>query len=91
MATPVNFKGTNVRMNPPDGAENIQPVMAFRNEQCCITCWELTPGEIDEVNRHGRVWLSVHFGGGMPPVFVGGEDAVREISADYGGTFPRQA
>ena len=91
MAQPVDFTGTNVIMKAPRGSEEIvQDVRAFRNEQCCITCWNLTADEIEEVNRTGRIFLSVHYGGGMPPVFVGGEDSVREISADYGGTFPKQ-
>lgn len=90
MAQPVDFIGTNVVMKAPAGAENVSDVRAFRNEQCCITCWHFTEDELEEIARTGRAFLSVHFGGGMPPVFVGGENAVREISADYGGTFPKQ-
>ena len=90
MATPINFNGTNVRMNPPPGSENIEPVMAFRNEQHCVTCWQLTPPEIAEVVETGCIFLTIQFGGGMPPAYVGGEDSTREITADYGGTFPRQ-
>jgi hypothetical protein len=91
VAHPVDFIGTNVIMKAPRGQEEtVRDVSAFRNEQCCITCWQLTEDELAEVNRTGRIFLSVHYGGGMPPVFIGGEDAVREISADYGGTFPKQ-
>lgn len=90
MAHPVDFIGTNVVMKAPAGAENVNDARAFRNDHCCVTCWQLTPSEIVEVVETGRVYLSIHFGGTMPPAFVGGEDAVREITADYGGTFPKQ-
>ncbi len=35
------------------------------------SCWKMTPEELDEVNRTGRVWLTV-FGAGMPPVILSG-------------------
>lgn len=78
MAQPVDFIGTNIIMKAPQGREEtVNDVRAFTNEQCCVTCWQLTPDELAEVYRTGKVFLSVHYGGGMPPVFVGGEDAVR--------------
>lgn len=91
MAQPVDFIGTNTIMKAPTGREEtVNDVRAFTNEQYCVTCWHLTDEEVAEVNRTGRIFLSVHYGGGMPPVFVGGEDAVREMTVDYDGTFPKQ-
>lgn len=91
LAQPVDFIGTNTIMKAPKGREEtVNDVRAFRNEQCCVTCWQLTEAERAEINQTGRIYLSVLFGGGMPPVFVGGEDAVREHTVDYGGTFPKQ-
>lgn len=49
MGQPVDFTGTNVIMKAPHGAENVDDVRAFRNEQ-----------------------------------------AMRAMTIDYGGTFPRQ-
>lgn len=90
MARATDFRGTNVRMNPPAGRDDVEPVMAFRNTGCCVTCWQLDAAALAEVARTGRVYLSVFMGGGMPPVFLGSEDEVRDLVADYGGTFPKQ-
>lgn len=87
---PVDFKGTNVVMKAPQGAENVNDVPAFRNRQCCVTAWKFTAEEIDEINRTGTLFLSVFMGGGMPPVFLGCESEVRALAADYGETFPKQ-
>lgn len=90
MAAPVDFTGTNTRMLPPKGREDVVEVKAFRNRACCVTCWQLSDDERAEVSRTGLVYLSVFMGGGMPPVFVGSEADVRAITADFGGTFPPQ-
>jgi hypothetical protein len=84
MGTSVKFDGTNVVMKAPEGAENVVDVHAFTNNVCCVTCWELTPDEIEEIVKTKRCYVSVFFGGGMPPIFVGDEAAVRDIVADYG-------
>lgn len=86
----VKFKGTNVTMKAPKGAENIQDVEAFQNEQVCVTAWVFTTGEIDEINRTGKIYLSVFMRGNMPPVFMGAETETRAIVADYGNVFPKQ-
>lgn len=91
MAQPVDFIGTNIIMKAPAGSEEtVSDVRAFTNGQCCVTCWHLTEEEKSEVSRTGLVYLSVHYGGGMPPVYVGDENAVRAMTVDYGGTFPKQ-
>ena len=36
-----------------------------------VSCWKLTPDELEEVNRTGRVWLYV-VGRTMPPVMMAG-------------------
>lgn len=90
MAQGVDFKGTNIVMRAPEGREDVADIRAFKNDQCCVTCWELDLIERAEVARTGRVFLSVFMSGGMPPVFVGGAEEVRGITVDYGGTFPTQ-
>ena len=37
------------------------------NYPVVISCWKLTKEELEEINKTGRVWLTV-FGRGMPPV-----------------------
>ncbi len=36
-----------------------------------ISCWKMTPDELAEVNRTGRIWLMV-VGHTMPPVMLSG-------------------
>jgi hypothetical protein len=86
----IDFEGTNVIMRAPAGRDDVQDVHAFRNRACCVTCWKLDPDAIAEVARTGRVYLSVFMKGGMPPVFVGSESETRQLTADFGGTFPKQ-
>jgi hypothetical protein len=85
MSTPVEFKGQNVVLQPPRGSENVGPLPIFRNGTCCVSCWQLTPEELAEINANGgRVFLSVFFGNTQPPVYVGSETTTREAIADYG-------
>jgi hypothetical protein len=91
MAYPVDFTGINVVMKAPKGAEDVLDVGAFRNEQCCVTCWKLTEEELAEVAKSGLVYLTVLFGGGMPPVFLGSGTEVSALVARYGETFPVEA
>jgi hypothetical protein len=89
MATPVDFKGTNIAMLAPDGREDIADVKAFTNGRCFVTKWKLTADELAEISRTGCVFVSL-FGNGMQPLFVGGAEEVRGVIVDYGPTFPSQ-
>lgn len=92
LADAIDFAGTNIVMRAPPGREEtVNDVRAFRNAMCCVTCWQLSDAELAEIARTRRVYLSVFMGGGRPPVYAGGEDEVRAITVDYGGTFPKQA
>lgn len=44
-----------------------------------ISCWQLSPEELEEVNRTGVVWLHV-MGFSMPPVSVEGLSSFTEES-----------
>ena len=89
MGAPTHFEGANVLMKAPQGAENVQDMFVFRNVHACVSCWELSPDEIAEINRTGRVYLSVLMGGVQPPVFLGSEDTVRSVVIDFGPIWPR--
>lgn len=89
MASPVQFDGANTLMRAPDGAENVQDMYVFRNAHAAVSCWELSPEEIAEISRTGKVFLSVLMGGAQPPVYVGSEDAVRSVVVDFGPVWPR--
>lgn len=89
MGHPVNFQGANVVLNPPKGDDSVQPLHTFTNGVFCVSCWELSPEELAEVNRTGRVFLSIMSGRTQHPAFVGSEDAVRSLVVDFGGVWAR--
>lgn len=91
MGTPTRFDGANTLMKAPDGAENVQDMFVFRNIHAAVSCWELSPEEIEEISRTGRVYLSVLMGGAQPPVYVGSEDTVRSVVVDFGPVWPKAA
>ena len=84
MGHPVNFIGANVIMRAPEGAENVQDMHVFRSRHSCVSCWELSADELAEINRTGRVFLSVLMGGAQPPVYVGSESSARGVMVDFG-------
>lgn len=84
MGHAVKFPGANSILTAPPGAENVSDLHTFKNGVSCVSCWQLSDDELAEVQRTGRVFLSVMSGRTQPPVFVGSESAVRELEADYG-------
>lgn len=84
MGHPVDFKGSNKLLGPPRGSDNVYEMNVFCNGVACVSCWELTPSEKEEIARTGRVFISVFSGYTQPPVFVGGEEQTRSLIADYG-------
>ena len=46
---------------------------------CLISCWEITPAELAEVQRTGKIYLSIT-GIGMPPVSL---SAVEPFGDDF--------
>ncbi|NSY10818.1 hypothetical protein G6L14_02155 [Agrobacterium vitis] len=90
MAQPVKFDGANMVLRAPAGQEEtVFDLYTFTNGACSVSCWELSAEELAEVNRTGRVFLSVFSGRSQPPVFIGNEEAVRSIVVDYGGVWKR--
>lgn len=56
--------------------EGCNDLPVFKGEQdngdkILISCWKLSPEELEEVQRTGRVWLRI-WGHVQPPVYVGG-------------------
>lgn len=88
MGQPINFAGSNVVMHAPKDAENVQDMHVFRTQHSCVSCWELSAVELAEINRTGRVFLSVLMGGQQPPVYVGSETTCREVLIDFGPVWP---
>lgn len=84
MGTPVKFSGYNVNLMPPLNSENIAAIPVFNNGVCTVSCWELSDEEVAEIVKSRRVFLTVLFGKTSPPVYVGSEQAVRDVVSDYG-------
>lgn len=89
MAEAVYFEGANRKPGPPPGSENVGDLYTYTNGLCSVSCWQLTPEEIAEVARTGRLYVSILSGPSQPPVFLGGEDEVRALVVDYGGVWPK--
>lgn len=71
MGTPTNFAEANLVLGPPMGCEDsVAPMAVRRLDGNLVSCWELSPEEIDEIARTGRVWLSVWGHQTQPPVLV---------------------
>lgn len=75
---PTNFEESNLVLSkPPDMShEQCDPLSVWRGEQAdgntvVISCWKLTPEELEEVNKTGRIWLRI-WGITMPPVVLEG-------------------
>ena len=65
MANPTNFPEANALLERGQNPEEVSslPIHCSPNTMLgspeCISCWELTPEELAEVQRTGRVWLRV--------------------------------
>lgn len=76
----VRFPEANVDFSAPPGMEEqvyslpvLIPTPIRENElRQMISCWELEPGELEEIQRTGRIWLSV-IGHIHPPVNITAE------------------
>jgi hypothetical protein len=88
MGQPIHFEGCNLVMRAPDGAENVQDMHVFQTRHSCVSCWALSADELAEINRTGRIFLSVLLSGQQPPVYVGSEKTCREVMIDFGPIWP---
>jgi hypothetical protein len=75
MAKGINFEGANVIMRAPEGMDNCEDLIAFRNGQQVVSCWKLTEEEVGEIRETGCVWVSI-WGNTMPPISVSGKPLI---------------
>lgn len=86
MATLTEFDGMNTVYR--GNGENVSDAAAFKNNNCVVTCWELSDAEIAEIVKTRRIWAMQFFGARMVPHYVSGErENMREMIAEYGGSF----
>lgn len=69
---PKHFKEVNAVLG--ENQPEYEPLPALRFDGGMghvITCWELSPEEIERLKETGEIWLNVcTFGGAFPPVFL---------------------
>lgn len=75
---PSSFDEANLVLDRPagDGFKDCDPLNVLRCQDpvgrpMVISCWKLTQEELEEIQRTGRVWLSI-WGPTMPPANVSG-------------------
>lgn len=92
MAHAINFLGSNFTFAAPPDRDDICDLHTFRQPDgpCNVSCWELTPEELAEVNRTGRVFLSVMSGRTFYPALLGSESVVRSVVIDCGSLWKRE-
>lgn len=73
-----SFDESNVVLDKPDNMsyEECSPASVFRGKNesgqpVVISCWKPTREELEEIQRTGRVWLTV-LDFTMPPAYVSG-------------------
>lgn len=85
MADPVRFCGFNKMLNPAPGTEHrVQPLYVHGNGSENISCWKLTPAELQEVNRTGEVWFTISSGETCYPIFLSGTPLMEAFDMDSG-------
>jgi hypothetical protein len=89
MARAVDFHGSNKIIHAPPGREDVSDLHAFMNGASIVSAWELSPDELAEVNRTGRVFMSSRSGTTLYPIFLGSEAEVRRVVADTGPVWVR--
>lgn len=91
MAHAIDFPGSNFTFTAPPGRDDVSDLHTFRqpNGPSNVSCWQLTPEELAEVNRTGCIWLSVMSGRAFFPTFVGSESVCRSVVVDYGPVWTR--
>lgn len=74
MGKPVKFFGQNTTINPhPNDEGKVLPLPAhIAPGGVIIACWELSPEELKEVARTGKIFLEMH--GRIPPHSVMGKN-----------------
>lgn len=77
MAAAIPFPEANLRLTGPQGENDpdVYTVHARRLDGTVVTCWQLSPEDIEAINASdGKIWLSV-WGQTMPPTIITGVKA----------------
>lgn len=68
----INFPEATKELGKPDNMtdEECYSLPVFSNGKYCVSCWELTEAEIENITKTKKVWLHVLSGHTQPPVMV---------------------
>lgn len=86
MGYPVQFKGANSKLLAPKSMDELQcsDLPVFKNGVHCVSCWEFTEKEIEEIIKTKRVYVSLWSGDTQPPILLATENDIREAISDMG-------
>jgi len=68
---PISFSEQNDVLR--GGQENVMDLPIFRDGNQIISCWAVSPAELQEIIATGRVWLCIQAPVTHPPVYPTGE------------------
>lgn len=78
MSVPCSFEGENL-LGKPDSmsVDECEPlpvcVVTYPDGMMgMVSCWKLTHKELEEINKTGRIWLTI-LGSAHPPVIISGK------------------
>jgi len=91
MAQPISFPGANFIL--PGDNKSLLDQHIFRQPRgpANVSCWRLTPEELEEIKRTGCIFLTVMSGSILYPCLVGSESETRAVVADTGPVWDREA
>lgn len=80
MANPIGFReSTHVIGKPVNMSEEAcGQLPVYADGQQFISCWKLTPAELEEVLHTGVVYISILSGTELPPCWVAGANPFRQ-------------
>ena len=86
MANPVEFPESNIKFGKPGSmtAAECGDLPCYFNGEQIVSCWQLTPEELEEINSTGVVWIMV-WGQGTPPICVIGNRPFEEVQENGEG------
>jgi hypothetical protein len=81
-----SFEESNHIMDTPDGVDPdfVQPLSTCFSVSMeweapvIVTCWKPTKEEIAEINKTGRIWITI-LGAGMQPIYPSGLNPFDEL------------
>jgi hypothetical protein len=76
-------EANKILSKPPHMADDeCGPLHVFTDGQICVSLWELSEEEKQEIITHGKIWLFVYSGTTQPPVALSTADTVFQTNEE---------